>query len=242
MTARTPQPRGQAGLTLVEIMVATAILGFMMALTYATTSRAGQSRRLVENGQVHSQEMRVGLGRVVQDLELAYLSKNEDTSTFERRTHFIGKDAGEVGELSFSSLAHQVMWAEANESDETLISYYAAPDRERPNTTNWIRREQRRLTDPGDTSKETPADIDVVMHGIKKVQFEYWDWKGNEWKADWDSTKADSQKDRLPTRVKITVTWEEDDGYEIKMVAQARLLLQEPLESRFGTEYERGNQ
>jgi len=235
--ARDPQ----AGLTLIEIMVATAILGFMMAMTYATTTRAGQSRRIVENGQVHSQEMRVGLGRVVQDLELAYLSKNEDTQAFERRTHFIGKDSGRVKELGFSSLAPQPMCAEANESDQTLISYYAADDRDHPGQTNWIRREQRRLTDPGSTSKEMPADIDVVMHDIKEVDFEYWDWKDNAWKSDWDTTKQDGQKDRLPTRVRITVTWMEDD-YEEKMVAQARLLLQEPLESRFGTEYERSGQ
>lgn len=232
----------QAGLTLVEIMVATAILGFMMAMTYATTSRAGQSRRQVEQGQVKSQEMRVGLARVVADLEAAYLSKNEDTSSFERRTHFKGKDGGDVDELSFSSLAHQPMWSEANESDQALVSYFAAADREVADRTNWIRREQRRLTDPGDTSKEMPADVDVVMYGIDHVDFEYWDWKDNEWKADWDTSKQDAQKDRLPTRVRITVKWTESDGYEQKIVTQARLLLQEPLESRFGTEYERGGQ
>jgi len=232
----------QAGLTLVEIMVATAILGFMMAMTYATTSRAGQSRRMVATGQIHSQEMRVGLARVVADLETAYLSKNEDTSSFERRTHLIGKDSGEVSELSFSSLGHQPMWTESNESDQTLISYFAARDRVDSSKTNWIRREQRRLTDPGETSKEMPADVDVVMHDIEEVDFEYWDWKDNTWKLTWDTTKQDGQKDRLPTRVRVTVKWKEDDGYEQKMVTQARLILQEPLESRFGTEYERGGQ
>ncbi len=231
----------QAGLTLVEIMVATAILAFMMVMTYTTTSRTGQKRRVIAEGQVRSQELRAGLGRVVADLEMAYLSKNEDTSTFERRTRFQGKDTGDVDELTFSSLAHLPLWAEANESDQTMISYYAAADREKPGVKNWIRREQRRLTDPGETSKEMPADIDIVISDIQHVDFEYWDWKDNEWKNDWDTSKQDIQKDRLPTRVRITVKWMED-GEEAKVVTQARLLLQEPLESRFGTEYERGGQ
>lgn len=231
----------QAGMTLFEILIAVTILAIMLSMAWSTTLRVSETRRTVEGAQDRSQELRVGLARVVRDLEHAYLSKNENmgVSADRRRTRFVGKDGGRVDELEFSSLAHQPLWAEANESDQTVIRYYAAPDRERSGQTNWLRREQRRMTDEGESPDDTPADVDVVFHGVEQVDFEFWDWKDQEWQPDWDSTGQDRERDRLPTRVRITVRWKEE-GVERKVVTQARLLLQEPVESRFGTQYEQG--
>ncbi|MCA9675208.1 MAG: prepilin-type N-terminal cleavage/methylation domain-containing protein [Kofleriaceae bacterium] len=236
--ARRAAGRGQAGMTLIEVLVASAILAVMLSLAWTTTSRTSDVKRTYEAVEERAQEMRVGLARVVDDLEHAYLSKNEDTGAFDRRTMFTGKDGGNVDELRFTSLCHQVLWSEANESDQTMISYFAGPDRDDRNKVDWLRREQRRLTDAGESYKSMSAETDVVLRDIEQVDFAYWDWKDNEWKSDWDSTKQDAQKDRLPTRVKITVKWREA-GQVVEMSTQARLLLQEPLESRFGTEYER---
>ena len=233
------RPRAsQAGLTLLEILVAITILAFMMTLVWTTTSRTGQTKRTYEQLEERAHELRVGLARVVKDLEQAYLSKNQDLRATELRTQFVGKDGGDVDELSFSSLAHQVLWTDANESEQTLITYFAENDREDSRKVNWLRREQRRLTDSGESSKSMSAETDIVLRDIEQVDFEYWDWKEQEWKRDWDTTKQDGQKDRLPTRVKITVTYKEGD-VELEQSTQARLYLQEPVESRFGTDYER---
>lgn len=229
----------QAGLTLLEIMIAIAILAFMMSLVWATTSRTGATKRTFEQGEQRAHELRVGLARVVADLEQAYLSRNEDTNALERRTRFVGKDSGDVDELTFASLAHQVLWAEANEADTTTISYVAESDREDSRNTNWLRREQRRLTDPGESSKSMTSEVDVVLRDIVEVDFQYWDWKDQKWRDDWDSTKVDGQKDRLPTRVKITVVYKDGDA-EVKVSTQARVFLQEPVESRFGTSFDQG--
>ena len=233
------RPNPERGLTLMEIMIAIAILAFMMSLTWTTMSRTSQTKRSYEGMMDRAHELRVGLSRVVLDLGHAYLSKNEDTNALDRRTQFVGKDGGDVDELRFSSFAHQVLWAEANESDQTTITYFAESDREDGSKTNWLRREQRRLTDPGESAKSMPSEVDIVLRDIERVEFEFWDWKDQEWRDDWDTTKQDGQKDRLPTRVKITVTWKEGNE-DMKLSTQARLYLQEPVESRFGTAYERG--
>jgi len=221
--------RTEAGMTLMEIMIAVAILAFMMALIWTTLSRTGRTARSYEASVDRATELRVGLGRVLADLEQAYLSKNEDVNSMDRRTRFTGKDGGDVDELSFSTLSHQVLWAEANESDQTLITYYAGPDRQDSTKVNWLRREQRRLTDPGESSKSMAAEVDVVLRDIEEVDFDYWDWKDQEWKQDWDSTKQDAQKDRLPTRVRITVKYK-DGGVSQTITSQARLYLQEAVE------------
>jgi prepilin-type N-terminal cleavage/methylation domain-containing protein len=228
----------QSGMTLMEIMIAVAILAFMMSLIWTTLSRTSQTARSYEVSVDRATEMRVGLARVVADLEHAYLSKNEDTNAMDRRTRFTGKDGGDVDELSFSSLGHQVLWAEANESDQTLITYYAGADRQDSQKTNWLRREQRRLTDAQESSKSMASEVDVVLRDIEEVDFQYWDWKDQEWKEDWDSTKQDAQKDRMPTRVKIIVKYK-DAGQDNTITTVARLYLTEAVESRFGTEYER---
>jgi len=220
----------QRGMTLMEIMIAIAILAFMMSLVWTTLSRTSQTARSYEVSVDRATELRVGLARVVADLEPAYLSKNEDIGAMERRTRFVGKEGGEVDELTFATLGHQVLWAEANESDQTIITYYSGRDREDGSKTDWLRREQRRLTDAGETSKSMPAEVDVVLRDIKQVDFEFWDWKDQEWKRDWDSTKQDAQKDRLPTRVRITVTYNDVRG-ETKLVTVTRLYMVEPVES-----------
>lgn len=238
--------KNQRGMTLMEIMISIAIMAFMMALVWSTTTHTTQTKRDYEALEERMHEIRNGLARVVADLEEAYLSKNQDLSSFDPRTMFIGKDGGDIDDLRFTSLAHQQLYADANESDQTMISYSAISHKKRDDADpepsgaiDWVRREQRRLTNPGDNWKDMPAAVDVIIPNVKHVDFEFWDWKDSEWKADWDTSKQDAQKDRLPTRVRITLTYD-DDGYDQKISTQAHLILQEAVESRFGTQYDRG--
>jgi type II secretory pathway component PulJ len=225
-------------MTLVEIMIAIGILAVMLSLAWSTTNDTINLKTDMETAADRAHEVRVGLARVVADLEHAYLSKNEEVSAMERRTLFVGKDTGQVDDLRFSSLVHQPLFTDANEADNTIISYTSAADREDSRLTNWIRREQRRLTDPGETAKSMAGESDVVLRDIVEVNFEYWNFKDEEWESDWDTTKADYQKDRLPTRVRITLVYN-DVGAKRTIVTEARVYLQEPIESRFGTEYDR---
>jgi hypothetical protein len=168
------------------------------------------------------------MARMANDMAHAYVSANEDQSSQERRTLFVGKSGGTVEELRFSSLAHQTLWADANESEQTLISYSAESDREESGQTNLIRRESRRLSN--EQWKNEPAEIDVLLSDIEKVRFEYYDWRDNDWRDNWDSTQADAQKGRVPYRIRITVEVENKETDEtIKYTTQTRVRLQEEL-------------
>jgi hypothetical protein len=68
----------------------------------------------------------------------------------------------------------------------------------------------------------------VLLRDVEKVQFQYWDWKEQAWRDEWDST-TDVAKNRLPSRVRITVTYQDWRGEEIKLTTQAAILMQEPL-------------
>jgi prepilin-type N-terminal cleavage/methylation domain-containing protein len=227
------KPGRQEGFTLVELLVSLAVLSFMMMMAWTTTTGAVFARKNVELSQERDHEIRVAMSRMVCDLSSAYISANEDQGQVDRRTQFVGKSQGSIDELTFSSMAHATLWADANESEQTVITYQAESDLDDSRLTNLIRREKGRPPNDTSRSRDEPEEVDVLLRGVKTVRFEYWDWKEKDWKKQWNSTQADGERGRVPTRVRVTVEIEvedpEGDKRELKYVTQARIVLQEEL-------------
>ena len=217
--------RSQAGLTLIEVMIATAIMAFMMVLSWRTLAGTNEARRTFEDFEYRNHEVRVALGRVVADFEGAYLSRNEDQNASNPRTMFVARATGSVPEVKFSTLNHRVLWADANESEQTVIQYI--PRKNKDGGTDWLRRELRRPSNqPFD---DEPAEFDLLLTNIQKVKIEFWNWKNLDWQDTWDTTQADGQKGWLPSRVRIAVTIKDNRDKDITLTTQARILMQEPL-------------
>ncbi len=217
----------QSGMTLLEILVSMTIMISMLVIAWSTFSGGLLLKRRSEVANDRFLEIRVAMGRIVDDMSSAYISANEDQSLQERRTLFIGKSGGDVDELRFTSMAHRVLWADANESEQTLIYYYSENDTEDSSKTNLLRRESRRVSN--DQWEREPAEIEVLLRDIQKVKFEYYDWRAKDWRESWDSTKVDGQRGKVPSRVRITIELENARGDEVKFTSQARLMLQEEL-------------
>ncbi len=222
-----PSPQ-QRGMTTIEILVSMGIMLGMFTMAWTSFSGGVAIKRDSEAINERYHEIRVAMGRMVDDISAAYISANENTNIEERRTMFIGKDSGSVDELRFTSMAHRVLWADANESDQTMISYFEENDPEDSSKDNLIRRESRRP--PDEDWENEPAEIEVLLRDVKKVQIEYYDWSEKEWRDEWDSTAADAQRGRMPTRVRITIILESEQGDEIKFMTQARIMMQEQLQ------------
>lgn len=223
----SPRLRAQGGFTLIEVLISLAILSFMMTIGWSTINTSARAKKNFEAFSERNHEIRIALARAVKDISQAYLSANEDQNLQDRRTVFIGKSSGSVAELRFSSFGHSLLWADANESEQTLISFSGGPDLEDRSKTNWLRRENRRLSN--ETWESEPGDVDVMIHDVEKVEIEFFDWRENAWKSRWDSTAADGERGQLPTRVKITVTVRNGDREEAKYVTQARIGMEEEL-------------
>ncbi len=220
--------RGESGgFTLIEVVIALGILAVMMTLAWTTLSQSSRAKRDTEAKQERHYEIRVAMTRMVKDLSMAYLSGNEDPNATERRTIFVGKRKGGVDELRFSSFAHVSLWSQANESEQTLIAYYPGDDRKDSGKTNLLRRESRRLSN--ESWEQEPAEVDVLLRDVEKVEFSYWDWRDKEWRNDWDSMGADDKRGKLPTRVRIIVEVNNTKGNTIKYTTQARIHMQEAL-------------
>jgi len=225
---RTRRSRtGQAGMTLIEVMIAISILVVMMTLAWKTIANTTESKKLFEKYEERNHELRMALGRVVHDFEGAYLSRNEDTNAVHPRTMFIAKSSFKLPDVQFSTLGHRVLWADANESEQTVISYLAHDDPEHSGVVDWIRREQRRPSN--ELPEIEPADYDVVLHDVLAVKLEFFNWKTTEWQDTWNTTQVDGQKGWLPSRVRITVTTKGPDGKDYKVMTEARIWMQETL-------------
>ena len=220
--------RAQSGLTIMEVMIACAVLAFMMAMAWGTISSTARTKTTVMAYEQRNHEIRMALRRVVTDFESAYLSKNEDPNlaSTHPRTMFVGKSGSDIPEIRFSTLGHRPLWADANESEQTVISYLEHQNRE-SGKTDWVRREQRRLSN--ENPEQEPAEFDVLLTDVEKVELEYWNWKNQEWQDTWDTMQSDGQRGLLPSRVKITITVKDLKGEAVKHSTQARVLMQEPL-------------
>jgi type II secretion system protein J len=218
----------ERGMTLMEVMISTAILAGMMTLAWATISNTQDARETFEGFEQRNHEMRMAMGRVIADLEAAYLSKNEDqNNTTYPRTMFIAKSSSRSSDIRFSTLGHRVLWADANESEQTVITYLMRSSKDVKGTQDWLRREQRRPSNlPFD---DEPAEYDLLVHDIQSVKLEFWNWKNLAWQDTWDTTQVDAQKGWLPTRVRVTLTIKDPGGRDYKLTSQARILMTEPL-------------
>jgi prepilin-type N-terminal cleavage/methylation domain-containing protein len=217
----------QAGLTLMEVMIASAVMVVMMALAWKTISNTSDARRTFEHFELRNHELRMAMNRVVADFEAAYLSKNEDQTQSHPRTMFIAKTGNKIPDIRFSTLGHRVLWADANESEQTVIQYLQRTDPENSQATDWVRREQRRESNL--VPEEEPSEYDVLVHDVQSVKLEYWNWRNISWQDTWDTTQSDGQKNNLPQRVRITIMTKDAGGHDHQLTSEARILLQEPL-------------
>jgi len=209
------------------VMIAIAILVVMMTLAWKTIANTSETKKQFERYEERNHELRMALSRIVRDFEAAYLSLNEDPNAVNRRTMFIAKSSFKLPEIRFSTLGHRVLWADANESEQTVISYMAHDDPNHSGVVDWVRREQRRPSNL--QPSEEAADYDILVHDIAGAKLEFWNWKNSEWQATWDTTQIDGQKGFLPSRVRITLTTKGPDDKEYKITTEARIWMQEVL-------------
>ena len=80
--ARQMRPRRtSSGFTLIEVMLALAILGFITTIMWGSFAQTANSKRAVEAAQERTHTVRVALMRMAREIEMAYLSDTENTAS-----------------------------------------------------------------------------------------------------------------------------------------------------------------
>ncbi|HVV48836.1 MAG TPA: prepilin-type N-terminal cleavage/methylation domain-containing protein, partial [Polyangia bacterium] len=191
------RPR-EGGFTLIEVMLALAILTFVTSIMWGSFSQTAANKRALESAQERMHTVRTALNRMARELEMAYLSDSENTAIAERRTFFVGASRGDVDELQFSNFAHQRLRAGANEGDTALISYFGERDPDDRRVLNLMRRETRRLQ--ADDPNTLLGESYVLCPDVSRVKFAYYDQTLKQWNNDWSTLNASGQA-YLPAHV-----------------------------------------
>ena len=203
-----------------------AILAGMTTLIWGSFSMTANAKRRVEAIEERYHQIRLGMNRMSREISMAFLSKNDAAGALKPRTMFTSLHNSRVDDLTYSSLAHVVLGENAKESDQSVIRYYGAPDPDDRSRTNLMRRESRRLGGqrPGE---DGPAY--VMIENIEELHLQYFDETANEWKESWNTTSADGQPDRLPSKVRIALTVRDETGSEITFLSGTTIAMRDAL-------------
>ena len=137
--------RGQAGFTLLEVMIAMGLLVTILFIVWGSTDQVSRLSRKSETVEELYRGVRLSTTRMVHDISQAYVSQNEDTLTVDKRTFFVLEDNSGSDELSFTTTNHMRLYQDANESDQTVVKYFLETDPDKPEQQNLMRFEARRL-------------------------------------------------------------------------------------------------
>jgi len=210
-----------AGFTLIELMLAIAILALITTLMWSSFSQASRNKKRIEAQQERTHTVRTALLRMARELEMAFLSESEEPDATLPRTQFLGVSRPDVDELWLTSFAHQRLRAGAPESDAAAIGYFGERDPEDRRILNLMRKESRRLV-PKDPH-EIPGETYVLCPDIVRLKFSYYDYRKKEWHDDWDSKVMGMNF--LPSHVHISLTVLDDQGREQTYATDARIQL-----------------
>jgi general secretion pathway protein J len=219
----TPRDRS-AGFTMIEMLLAMSIFAFITTIMWGSFAQTANSKKVIQSEQERAHNVRVALMRMAREIEMAYVSDNENTAIANRRTLFVGSARADVDELMFSTFAHQRLRAGAAEGDTSLITYYGARDPDDRRVLNLMRRETRRLQ--AEDPSTLPGEGYILCPDVARVKFAYYDHKKKEWETDWSTLDA-SGMPYLPTHIRITMTIIDERGVEVSYSTDARIQITE---------------
>lgn len=196
--------RQRAGVTLVEVMVATTIIAIVTSLMYTGFAQTALNKRRIESEVDRYHEIRMGLERMARELSMAYVSSqlNPNEALRPMLTAFVAKDDGSGSRVDFTSFSHRRLYRDAHESDQNELGYFVTDNPEDPSREVLARREQHRIDD----DPLTGGRVQILIDDVVRLELSFLDPISQEWVTTWDTTQATMQPARLPAQVLIRVT------------------------------------
>ncbi|MCA9507323.1 MAG: prepilin-type N-terminal cleavage/methylation domain-containing protein [Myxococcales bacterium] len=240
MLPNTHQKKYFSGFTLIEIMVATVLMAMMGLLLMTSLNTSVQAKDNVEHISQRYQEVRQALSRMSHEISAAYLSKNINLTEPAYLTQF----KGEKNKLFFSAFGHVVTQKDAKESDQQVLGFYLATDK------NGKKSLMRRNNSHLNLDVTRGGRSQILCPNVSELEFSYYDSRFKKWQDSWVSdpssmlllgqnsgTKQNSNEQndslkpwQLPAFVKISMTVEMSEGNLIKWIMQTEIPVQDPLE------------
>lgn len=221
-------PRHNSGFTIVEVLLAVALIASLTALTWTSISQMYRTRDIVEERSARYQAVRITMERITQEVASSFVAGPEfgfeeipgeellaaaaaDDVPLQpvepKQSGMVGRDS----ELSFTCFAHQRTFEGERAGNFAEIGYSIRSDRD--DEGNLVKTLIRREDTTPDDDITRGGTIQRVLEGVESIEFQYWDvgevkMGTNEevaqgrWVDSWDTSRREFAG-RLPTRVRI---------------------------------------
>jgi general secretion pathway protein J len=193
------------GFTLLEVMLAMAILTVIMTVIYASFSSAGRNVEQAETSRDRTDLARTLIAKMSDDIANAYYNPAM------KEAIFYGKKSTTVdNEPRFDGIALTALtnWRkpDSKETDLWEVGYRfeTAPEGQ---GQVLVRREKRDL-DKDRTPLEGGTDM-IITDRIKELRLRYYDGTTSTWKEEWDTRT----QGRLPKAVEIRLVLEDGPAF-----------------------------
>ena len=192
------------GFTLLEIMLAVAVLSLVGTMIYSGFAQTALNKARIEQDVDHSRVIHMTLDRMARELTMAFVSTHVNPSLDLRvvDTAFIGKDNGKDDRIDFTSFSHRRLYRNARESDQNEISYFVTEHPDDPGVFVLARREQNRI----DEDPRRGGKSQILVENIEEFNVEYFDPLLSDWVQTWNTEDMLAQPNRLPTQVRIRLS------------------------------------
>lgn len=224
--------KGSRAFTLIEVMLAMALLATMVGLTWGTVAQSFRLRQASLERFDRFRGVQTALDRMSREISMAFVTNVGQVATNDQReityrTIFEGSD----DELTFTSLAHVRTRVGEVASEQCEISYRLENQRGEDGEMhqNLVRRQDA----PIDENPDEGGVNYVLLYDVEEIRFEYWDAEteigGDAWTRSWDA--IEEQDGRLPERVRMTIEVKHPTrrNETLTFVTQTQLELTKPL-------------
>lgn len=188
--------RSRRGMSMLEVMIVIAVLIVISALTFSAISGSIEMGKLLGSRDDTTQGARVAMEKLRRELQLAYLT-SQVQAVNSYRTVFVGIDE-DPDKLYFATLAHQRLYRDSRECDQTEITIWTEPEPDGKPGYVLYHREAPRV----DEEPDEDGTIFPLAHNVRTFNVRYLDGQTGEWVDEWDSRGTDTPN-RLPRAIEI---------------------------------------
>jgi general secretion pathway protein J len=212
------------GLTLIEVLVAVAVLAMISTLIYAAFAAITRGK---QNAGALSERFRVArmaTDRMSRELSEAFLSAHvaSTPALITRVTNFLGSSR----RVDFTAFAHRRVVKDAHESDQNELGYFLATNAKNPNQLDLVRREKVLLDD----QFARGGVVQVMVDDVDSFSLKYLDPMSGLWTETWDASSGAAQLGRVPLQVEITLIIRGGPaGMPVTFHTKTTLMIQQPL-------------
>ncbi|MDP8222169.1 MAG: type II secretion system protein GspJ [Candidatus Lernaella stagnicola] len=210
----------RAGFTLLEVLIAIAILGMIVGLIYGSFAATVDSKEKIETGNEIYHEARWAMSKLEDDLGAAFVSKNRNSKSVFLGLTSDGPGGMPMDELHFASFNHVKFNPQARESDQAEVSYFVAENPETGTLTLY-----RREDATPDEDNTAGGEFYELCEHVLAFDLAYYD--GFEWIEEWDSRRFDDSAEGDEQQID---NQSDEMVNTLPMAVEVRLLVDGPLD------------